>query len=141
MTTYWLSDSCALLKSLNVIPFGNEDINEDYNSLTRLIILVTFAMAFLRPDDYSNILISGIISVCLTVIFYFMNLNVMNRDEKTNIEPKSKKESKNKLKIGDVSGNQFIESIQRYNNDNQTAYKKEGLSSAINFTELFKIKK
>lgn len=138
MTTYWLSDTCALFKSFNIIPFGNEDLNEDYNSLTRLIILVTVVLAFMRPEDYVNILLTGVISICITVMFYFMNFNIMNKDEKIYIKPKNEK--KKESGIGDVSGEQFNKSIKKFNDDNQSAYKKEGLSSKIDFTELFKIK-
>lgn len=139
MTTYWLSDTCALLNSFNIIPFGNEDINEDYNSLTRLIILVTVVLAFIKPEEYVNILLTGVVSICITVIFYFMNFNIMNKDEKKYIKPKTEKNKE--LDIGNVSGEQLNNSIQRFNNDNLSAIRKEGLSSNFNFTELFKFKK
>lgn len=139
MTTYWLSDTCALLKSFNIIPFGNEDINEDYNSLTRLIILVTVVLAFIRPEEYVNILLTGVVSICITIMFYFMNFNIMNKDEKRQVNPKTEKPPE--LDIGNVSGEQLNDSIQRFNDDNLSAFKKEGLASNVDFTELFKFKK
>lgn len=139
MTTYWLSDTCALLKSFNIIPFGNEDINEDYNSLTRLIILVTVVLAFIKPEEYVNILLTGVVSICITIMFYFMNFNIMNKDEKKYIKPKT--EEKKEMDIGNVSGEQLNNSIQRFNDDNLSAIRKEGLSSNFDFTELFKFKK
>jgi hypothetical protein len=142
MTTYWLSDSCALLNSLNIIPFGNEDFNEDYNSLTRLIILTTVVVAFLRPDDYAQIFLTGIVSVCITVLFYFMNSNLNIKDTKRYVQPELKVEKKEvKKSIEEVNGNQFEKSIKRFNEQAVTAYKKEGLKSGIEFTSLFKIKK
>ena len=39
MTTYWISNTCALTNSINIFPFGN-DINENFNALARLIIFL-----------------------------------------------------------------------------------------------------
>ena len=69
MTSYWLSDYCTLFSSVNIIPFIGDSKNYQYNSLTRLIILVTF-LSYLYTKD-TNVIIAGAISIVLTVIIYF----------------------------------------------------------------------
>lgn len=70
MTTYWLSDFCALINSFNIIPFNNKDKNEDFNALTRLIILATVILYIKHKD--TEILLGGLISVISTVIIYLL---------------------------------------------------------------------
>lgn len=73
MTSYWLSNFCSLFSSVNVIPFTTEDKNYQYNSLTRLIILVTI-LGYIYTQDI-NVIYSGLISITLSVIFYFVTFN------------------------------------------------------------------
>lgn len=72
MTTYWISNTCALTNSINIFPFGN-DINENFNALARLIIFATI-MALVILDDYNpdNILLFGSSALILSVIIYFL---------------------------------------------------------------------
>jgi len=72
MTTYWISNTCALTNSVNIFPFGN-DINENFNALARLIIFATI-MALVILDDYNpdNILLFGSSALALSVIIYFL---------------------------------------------------------------------
>lgn len=90
MTSYWLSNFCALFSSLNVIPFAGEDKNYQYNSLTRLIILVTI-LGYIYTED-ANVIFSGILSLTLTVVFYFVTFNkpsVENSIENYKLEKKT----------------------------------------------------
>ena len=47
MTTYWISDPCSLFNSNNINPFVSDDKNFKFNSLTRLIIVVTLFSSLL----------------------------------------------------------------------------------------------
>tara|TARA_B110001450_G_scaffold98240_1_gene93190 strand:+ start:5250 stop:5756 length:507 start_codon:yes stop_codon:yes gene_type:complete len=90
MTSYWLSNFCALFSSFNIIPYTGNDKNYQYNSLTRLIILVTI-LGYIYTEDI-NIIFSGIISLILTVVFYFVTFNsrsVENSIENYKIEQKT----------------------------------------------------
>lgn len=78
MTSYWLSNFCALFASLNVIPFIGEDKNYQYNSLTRLIILVTI-LGYVYTEDI-NVLFSGLLSLTLSVVFYFLTFNTKSAE-------------------------------------------------------------
>lgn len=73
MTSYWLSNFCSLFSSNNIIPFTSDDKNYQYNSLTRLIILVTI-VSYIYTQD-ANIIFSGLISLTLSVVFYFLTFN------------------------------------------------------------------
>lgn len=73
MTSYWLSNFCSLFSSLNFIPFTSDDKNYQYNSLTRLIILVT-VLGYIYTQDI-NVIYSGLISITLSVLFYFLTFN------------------------------------------------------------------
>lgn len=75
MTSYWLSDFCSLTNSFNIIPFFGKDKNFQYNSLTRLIILITVVSAFILPNDMVSIIISGILSVVISAFIYFLTFN------------------------------------------------------------------
>jgi len=72
MTTYWLSDFCVLINSFNIIPFNNKDKNEDYNALTRLIILTTLLLYGTNTTNRHEILMGGLISILCTVIIYML---------------------------------------------------------------------
>ena len=83
MTSYWLSNFCALYSSLNIIPFIGNDKNFQYNSLTRLIILVTI-ISYIYTQDI-NVILAGISSVTISVVIYFLTFNtksVENLSEK-----------------------------------------------------------
>jgi len=72
MTTYWISNLCVLLKSYNIIPFGN-DINENFNALARLIIFITIvAILTFNETESDNILLLGSSFLILSVVIYFL---------------------------------------------------------------------
>ena len=74
MTTYWISNTCALFNSYNLFPFGN-DINENFNALARLIIFATLVAIFVFEKESEMIMLIGGSSIFLSVILYF----IMNR--------------------------------------------------------------
>ena len=74
MTTYWISNVCALFNSYNLFPFGN-DINENFNALTRLIIFATLVALFVFEKESEMVMLIGGSSIFLSVILYF----IMNR--------------------------------------------------------------
>ena len=82
MTSYWLSNYCSLFSSFNIIPFIGADKNYQYNSLTRLIILGTL-LGYLYTQEIS-VIYSGIISVLITVVLYFLTFNTPSTE--TSIE-------------------------------------------------------
>tara|TARA_Y100000992_G_C21228015_1_gene473936 strand:- start:84 stop:629 length:546 start_codon:yes stop_codon:yes gene_type:complete len=75
MTTYWLSDFCSLFNSLNINPFIGDDKNFQFNSLTRLIIFITFVCAILFQDSSNQIFLGGAISIFLSVVIYMLTYN------------------------------------------------------------------
>lgn len=75
MTSYWLSNFCSLFSSVNIIPFTSDDKNYQYNSLTRLIILVTI-LGYIYTQDI-NVIYSGLVSLTLSVVFYFLTFNTL----------------------------------------------------------------
>ena len=75
MTTYWLSDFCSLFNSLNINPFKGSDKNFKFNSLTRLIIFITSISAIIFNKLSEEIILSGLISICMTIIIYMISYN------------------------------------------------------------------
>jgi hypothetical protein len=75
MTTYWLSDFCALFNSANINPFTGDSRNFRFNSLTRLIIVSTLVFAILFNSQANEIFLGGGISVFLSVIIYMLTYN------------------------------------------------------------------
>lgn len=73
MTSYWLSNFCALYSSFNIIPFIGNDKNFQYNSLTRLIILIT-AISYIYTGN-TDVVFAGIASVTISVVIYFLTFN------------------------------------------------------------------
>lgn len=128
MTTYWISNTCALVNSMNIFPFGN-DINENFNSLARLIIVSTL-IALIILDDYNpdNILLFGSSALVLSVIIYFfVNRFYVNlsRDDMVYFPYTVQK------------GHENIKGVNSF--ENQSATKKElGLKNA-DYTSFYKI--
>ena len=75
MTSYWFSDFCALFNSFSINPLAGSDKNFQYNSLTRLIIVLSLVGSLIYQDDYIGILVTGVFSVILSVAIYFLTLN------------------------------------------------------------------
>ena len=75
MTTYWISDYCSLFNSINLNPFDGDDKNYNYNSLTRLIIVVTIAFALLFSDNSLEIFVAGAVSIGISVALYLLTYN------------------------------------------------------------------
>ena len=75
MSTYWFSDFSSLFNSININPFAGSDKNFKYNSLTRLIILITIIGSIFLNENRNEILIAGITSVTFSVIIYLVTYN------------------------------------------------------------------
>lgn len=75
MTSYWFTDLCALFNSISINPFYGTDKNYQYNSLTRLIIVITIIAAVKYPKERLKIILSGMFSILLSVCIYFITLN------------------------------------------------------------------
>lgn len=107
MTTYWLSDFCSLFNSTNINPFVGEDKNFKFNSLTRLIIVVTLICAVLFNSNSNEIFLGGAISIFLSVVIYMLTYNSaemsveFNKDLKSYIDSqKILEQQQEDLKIG-----------------------------------------
>ena len=107
MTTYWLSDFCSLFNSTNINPFEGDDKNFKFNSLTRLIILVTIVCAIVFSSNSNEIFLGGAISIFLSVVIYMLTYN--SAEMSLNVEKQLKsyadaeriiKEQQDELKIG-----------------------------------------
>jgi len=86
MTSYWFTDLCALFNSISINPFYGTDKNYQYNSLTRLIIVVTIIASMQYPKDRLKIISSGMFSILLSVCVYFITLNSANAVESRTIQ-------------------------------------------------------
>lgn len=107
MTTYWLSDFCSLFNSLNINPLLGEDKNFKFNSLTRLIILVTIVFMILFKSYSHEFFLAGGISLFLSVIIYMLTYNSTERSIELNKELKTytqshelKENQQENLKVG-----------------------------------------
>lgn len=131
MTTFWLTDYCALFSSYNIMPFYGDDKNFKYNSLTRLIILVTIA-SYLYYNDV-NVLYGGLISIFLTVAIYYYTLNTPVRENFINPETQ---EFKNPINIPNFNYENIEKNIKKdeiVNVENQIT-----LNNVKNNTDLLK---
>ena len=70
MGSYWYSNPCILFSSFNIFPFSGESQNENYNSLTRLIIFITLITAILSGDYYIQVIALGITSIFMSDFIY-----------------------------------------------------------------------
>lgn len=89
MTTYWLSDFCSLFNSTNINPFSGDDKNFKFNSLTRLILVVTILATMLPNSNINETLIAGAISLFLSIIIYMLTYNSAEMSLELNKELKS----------------------------------------------------
>jgi len=98
MTTYWLSDFCSLSNSSNINPFLGYDKNFKFNSLTRLIIVVTVLFALILNSHANEIFLAGGISLFLSVIIYMLTYNSAEMSLELNKELKTYTEAQGLIK-------------------------------------------
>ena len=119
MTSYWISDICILFNSFEINPFSGTDRNFRYNALTRLIILTTVLSAIFF-DNFKEIGITGLISLLISVLIYFISFNKdMNYEKRGPLESTEKNDISNstnfeKVKLSDEEVNKRNLSIVRY---------------------------
>lgn len=78
MTAYWISNLCELFDlSDGLYAFWplKDNKNDSFNSLTRLIILVSFLSALLMSDNYETYMLAGVVSILFSVIIYYLTFN------------------------------------------------------------------
>ena len=126
MTTYWLSDFCSLFNSLNINPFVGTDKNFQFNSLTRLIIFMTFLCAILFQDSSNQIFLGGAISIFLSVVIYMLTYNSSEMSTRFTGELKSYIDSQKiiedqdeNLKIGLSKMGEVVLEDQKINVENE----------------------
>lgn len=122
MTNYWFSDFSSLFNSININPFVGGNKNFKYNSLTRLIVLVTVICSIIFNNNILEILLSGITSLSLSVIIYFLTYNsqetsVKSYDDTTKIIS----EQSQNLKIGSTPLSEKAVQDQKQNINNQVS--------------------
>lgn len=105
MTSYWLSNFCSLFSSVNIIPFTSDDKNYQYNSLTRLIILVT-VLGYIYTQDI-NVIYSGLVSLTLSVVFYFLTFNTPGAENSIENYKLENETSADKITTSDELQNQL----------------------------------
>lgn len=105
MTSYWLSNFCSLFSSVNIIPFTSDDKNYQYNSLTRLIILVT-VLGYVYTQDI-NVIYSGLVSLTLSVVFYFLTFNTPGAENSIENYKLENKTPADKIAVSDELQNQM----------------------------------
>lgn len=113
MTSYWLSNFCSLFSSINIIPFTSDDKNYQYNSLTRLIILVTI-LGYIYTQD-TNVIFSGFISLTLSVVFYFITFNTPGVENSIETYKLEKETPADKIIRNDEIQNQTNQISSSYN--------------------------
>ena len=94
-----------MFSSVNVIPFTSDDKNYQYNSLTRLIILVTI-LGYIYTQDI-NVIYSGLISVTLSVVFYFLTFNAPSVENSIEDNKLEKETPADKITTSDDLQNQI----------------------------------
>ena len=126
MKTYWFSDFCSLFNSLNINPFVGTDKNFQFNSLTRLIIFMTFLCAILFQDSRNQIFLGGAISIFLSVIIYMLTYNSSEMSTRFTGELKSYIDSQKiiedqdeNLKIGLSKMGEVVLEDQKINVENE----------------------
>ena len=134
MTSFWISDICVLFTSFNVNPFSDGNINHRFNSLTRLIIITAILSTIFI--DIKSVLMSTIISLIFTVIFYMIRFD----KSKYRIEPETLYEEENKGEIKENKVESYdltkINSEKDYNKNIGT--NKEGIKN-FDATKLYKL--
>lgn len=93
MTSYWLSDFCSLTNSMNINPFADGDKNFQFNSLTRLIIVITIASVIFSKQNKDEIMIGGVISIFLSIIIYMLTYNTGKTSVEFNLKDNNVKNS------------------------------------------------
>ena len=102
MTSYWISDICVLFNSFEINPFSGTDRNFRYNALTRLIILTTVLSAIFF-DNFKEIGMTGLISLLISVIIYFVSFNRdLNYEKRGPLESIEKKDILNASKFENI---------------------------------------
>ncbi len=133
MTSYWLSDFCSLTNSININPFADGDKNFKFNSLTRLIIVITIASVIFSKQNKDEIMIGGLISLFLSIIIYMLTYNTSKTSVEFNLEDNniknpdvpSKPNRSEKLLMKDVDTNRKNSITLDYSNkDTQKMAKK-----------------
>jgi len=78
MAVYWISNLCELFDlSDGLYAFWpiKDHKNDSFNSLTRLIILVSFLSALIMSNNYETYLLAGVVSILFSVIIYYLTFN------------------------------------------------------------------
>lgn len=70
MEKFWLEDPSALFQSLTLIPQCDMSIPERLNALTRLILVITLILFFLRLCWWLFLLLGIIMVIILYLIYY-----------------------------------------------------------------------
>lgn len=83
MTTYWISNICALFNNYNLFPFSS-DINENFNAVARLIIFGTIVALFMFEDDSELVLLICGSLLFLSIIVYFLYNRIYVSDVRDN---------------------------------------------------------
>lgn len=120
MTSYWFTDICSLFNSFSINPFSSGDKNFQYNSLTRLIILVTIVAALRFPENNVLILFAGGFSILLTLCIYFLTLNSSKSIESRTIGDVSTEYSNDEY-IGGIT-NKGKDMIDDYNTNTKNSF-------------------
>ena len=117
MNKFWLENPSNLFKSIQIVPHTNMDITEQFNSITRLVLLFTLVMWLF---DFKYTMQFMIFSLLFIIIIYYIQMNKSKENFEnpvyTGYTPTSKISSvrtKNDDKITFTTG----ESL-RYCNDN-----------------------
>ena len=109
MTSFWLSNPCVLTSSINLFPFGDE-LNENFNALARIIIILTIGMTFAFEEHSDLILISGGFALLISVLLYFMvtrlsvNFSRDNMIFEANVGPSLRRRGLRDTEISDFNG-------------------------------------
>lgn len=118
MTTYWISDICALFTSFDINPLNSDDKNSNFNALTRLIILLTVLFCFMNKENYDNIILAGGISIILTILIYFSTYNNQETLMFTQYYKKENYESEEDEQVPEIINN-YVHNSNNYSSNIQ----------------------
>ncbi len=69
MTKFWIDDWCALFSDFSLLPTNSMSLNEKLNALTRLVIVLSIVMYFMKYEYWLCFLILSVLIIFLIKYF------------------------------------------------------------------------
>jgi Ca2+/Na+ antiporter len=89
-TSFWIEDPCILFSDFEIFPKKDMSLSEKMNALTRLVVIVTIIMYFLK---FKYWLVFGALSILLVVVFYSMKKRQMSNYSGSSVDETDEQEN------------------------------------------------